>query len=55
MRTTRRTALALGLGALAAPSLAFAQAWPNRPIRLIIPFPPGGWVRISRARSARAW
>jgi tripartite-type tricarboxylate transporter receptor subunit TctC len=42
MRTTRRTALALGLGALAAPSLAFAQAWPNRPIRLIIPFPPGG-------------
>jgi tripartite-type tricarboxylate transporter receptor subunit TctC len=43
MRATRRDALALALGALAAPALAQAQeAWPARPVRFIIPFPPGG-------------
>jgi tripartite-type tricarboxylate transporter receptor subunit TctC len=42
MRTTRRHALMLAAGAIAAPSLAQAQAWPSRPVRFIIPFPPGG-------------
>lgn len=42
MRTTRRHALMLAAGALVAPSLARAQAWPSRPVRFIIPFPPGG-------------
>jgi tripartite-type tricarboxylate transporter receptor subunit TctC len=37
---SRRALLALGL-TLAA-SGAFAQAWPTRPVKLIIPFPPGG-------------
>lgn len=37
----RRTALA-ALATLAAPGLARAQSWPSRPIRLIIPYPPGG-------------
>jgi tripartite-type tricarboxylate transporter receptor subunit TctC len=37
---SRRALLALGL-ALAA-SGAFAQAWPTRPVKMIIPFPPGG-------------
>lgn len=32
----------LTLAALAMPAVARAQAWPNRPIRVIIPFPPGG-------------
>jgi tripartite-type tricarboxylate transporter receptor subunit TctC len=40
MRLTRRAALALP--ALALPSLASAQAWPQRPIRVVVPFAAGG-------------
>jgi len=36
-----RTALALGM-ALFFTAGAFAQAWPFRPIKFIVPFPPGG-------------
>jgi tripartite-type tricarboxylate transporter receptor subunit TctC len=43
--TTRRSALAAGLatvlGGLACPG-AVAQVWPTKPIKLIVPFPPGG-------------
>lgn len=39
-RITRRAALGLG-AALAAPH-AFAQSWPQRPVRIIVPFPAGG-------------
>ncbi|WP_458095225.1 tripartite tricarboxylate transporter substrate binding protein [Roseomonas sp. WA12] len=41
----RRTLLA-GAAALAAPRLARAQAWPARPIRLIVAWPPGGGADI---------
>jgi tripartite-type tricarboxylate transporter receptor subunit TctC len=33
---------ALAAATLALPSLAAAQTWPSRPVRLIIPYPPGG-------------
>jgi tripartite-type tricarboxylate transporter receptor subunit TctC len=32
----------LAFTALAAPMLAQAQAWPDKPVKIIIPFPPGG-------------
>jgi len=42
----RRAALALGLApfAVAPFTAARAQAWPNGPIRIVVPFPPGGSV-----------
>ena len=41
MRIARRAALML----LATPALA--QSWPSRPIRIIVPFPPGGGVDLT--------
>ena len=49
----RRSLLALFLGATAVnPLTALAQAWPTKPIRLIVNFPPGGAAdQIARAVS----
>lgn len=42
-RTTRRVALAVvAAGLWSAPSVAFAQAWPSRPVSVILPFAAGG-------------
>ena len=45
MKFPRRQFLHLAAGAIAFPAVsrfALAQAWPTRPIRLVIPFPPAG-------------
>ncbi len=47
MTMQRRTLLtALALPAFA-PTLASAQAWPNRPIRMLVGFPPGGTTDLA--------
>jgi tripartite-type tricarboxylate transporter receptor subunit TctC len=40
--TQRRQLLALLPAALALPGVARAQSWPTRPVRVVVPFPPGG-------------
>ncbi len=42
MTLRRRGLLAASTLALAAPRAGNAQAWPQRPVRIIVPFPPGG-------------
>lgn len=58
----RPTAIAIRLGATAIIAIAaaavahpsFAQAWPTKPIRLIVPFPPGGGTDlVARSVAAR--
>ncbi len=44
-RLTRRTFMATGAAAVAVPALhtsASAQAWPSKPIRIVVPYPAGG-------------
>ena len=53
------TIKAFALAVLLAPMLAAAQAYPNRPIKLVDPFPPGSVVdiigRIAATQLQQAW
>ncbi|WP_036593555.1 Bug family tripartite tricarboxylate transporter substrate binding protein [Ottowia thiooxydans] len=51
----RRAVLALfATASLAAPLASFASDFPNRPIRMIVPFPPGGATDLVSRRMALA-
>jgi tripartite-type tricarboxylate transporter receptor subunit TctC len=60
---TRRDLIALSAGSVLAPHAvtraSFAQAWPNRFVKLIVPFPPGGGTdavgRVLAARLSDIW
>jgi tripartite-type tricarboxylate transporter receptor subunit TctC len=46
MRMNRRHFMAGAATMLAAPAALADPTWPNRPVRLVIPFPPGGGTDI---------
>jgi tripartite-type tricarboxylate transporter receptor subunit TctC len=57
MKLHRRRFLRVGAGAVALPlvsSIARAQAYPSRPVRIVAPYPPGGAVDIL-ARLMAQW
>ena len=46
MNSNRRS-FSLAMAATLAAPVAFAQAWPAKPIRIIVPYPPGGFTDVT--------
>ena len=46
MRYSRRSFLSITAGAVVCPAVASAQAYPSRPVHLVVGFPPGGAADI---------
>jgi len=51
---SRRSALVLSAGLLAAPAVHAQGAFPNKPLRIIVPYPPGGVTDIMGRLAAEA-
>ena len=51
---TRRSTLALSAGLLATPAVHAQGAFPNKPLRIIVPYPPGGVTDIMGRLAAEA-
>jgi tripartite-type tricarboxylate transporter receptor subunit TctC len=55
----RRRFAGLAAASALAPAIAFAQGWPNRFVKLVVPFTPGGGIdaigRILGARLSEMW
>ena len=46
IRPRRRDVLRLGAAAALLPAPAIAQAWPAKPIRIVVTYPPGGLTDV---------
>jgi tripartite-type tricarboxylate transporter receptor subunit TctC len=53
-RITRRAILAAGAALFAAPALHAQSAFPNKPLRIIVPYPPGGVTDLMGRLAAEA-
>ncbi len=50
----RKLILAAALAAAVVPAVALAQAFPSKQVRIIVPFPPGGYTDVSARVIAQA-